>query len=1639
MLTDCSTLVECEKVLAEAVGKVRFVGQVALSQAEVDRLGGLIKERLAVGVLEGTRYIARETPASLACFLVGHGVYYYREGDYWSSLLKTIDVFDVQWQVRVGRYFLNYLKRLNMPVLHIPEAHRYVANILLHGGVPQSCLPEFFEQVVHPSVLDDLIDPDELRAVLADWRAQDRRFRELDDAVKVLKNKRDSGRKELARAARLKQIREEIYLLQEQAAQSGLPSDIPEQDYEGLQEKWLLDLAEVARKQEDLARQEKEHQQQVDDYCRRYVHIAEAAEAVQRSIREYRRVKEDWQSMAELVAECETGRSRLFAQLEVIGWQASPGGSEDLPAVAELQWDELFAALREGSELQNRLHDKEAELLKSEVRPAKPGKLFWSGTLFAAGGVITVAANPSQAALWLLPVLGLSMALLGWRRFRADWREASRRQGEVARAAQDTAQLRQQIDEKRKLVRQLAGGLCNPDYLFWDKPFPEMATALQEIYTAFTVYKNSGNRLETARKRVDTWKKGFAESAAALESGDLDDGTVEETLARVRGDIAEALAKKQKADEAVEKLNVIARELTVLQAERLRMQGVVDRAREAVAALGQGDPCRGAGLLKQRRAHRRRLGEMEQELHGGGEHYYSPDLLCRSLDDLRDLVRRLEESDREAGQEVMRREKKRESLPRPLPYLDKPIRRFLLYGDDWAEGWLIAAVRAAVLVLSGKGIAMGEEPALPPRVAEALHDWWAMRQHGPVATGVAEAPGRQRLSAPELKLEPTGVLHLDFPRQRFPLAGDAREAWVEIGQEGGAVRGERVPLRVYRQGSVLGETGPVKFPVLRLPAALVVTLGFGETILQTWRIEPFSTGLPALIFDENGSLVHREPLPRAKLWFLLPEGCCLRPRVGPLEEGVAHLEESCSMQLIDLGAVAEDGLCLVDRQGVSHHLPLSRELTTVPRLGGKKIAGVEIDEGGSLYRKADLAIHFPATAMDELEAWTVHSRPRAGYAGEEKQWALSGLFGSLKNLHDGSLVKLPLEEASVIGAEPCGRYTITVINPHCQRYRFEVNFISLFDVVFLPPLCLPAEGEAGSVELRLRYPEGVTFSMQVPSEIKEASGSASRIVVNREAGHVRGALTWSPPGGRPVVLPVALEVPGLRWRLHGLKEGRFGLWSDRVEEIWFGDWREAETLQLYLAMPHHFTGSARLSLDGTGQSYETEVKNGLARFNMLPFADTLGAVPGLGSFTLTVRDHRLRSSVGEGVLLRVRTRWEVRNLALNQETSGGMLHLSLAWRDYGPMPNRVLRWWKRDRPWAAPVLETAVPDGAGAVQLTVASAELPPGQYLLEFTVDDPWTASRVEPVFPRADRNVFEAAICGARAGIGDWDARWLGSDRVEVQGRLTGEGAGLPVEAVIYGRKEGSWFSWSGRAAAARDGTFHVTIKADKNAAHWIAITAATDPPAYIYAVLPEPAFLKFYLDENPEMAVKAGGSDIATIILTEAKDFRHDIPLNSSSKNNVLKAVQERRQEVEFPIELADGTIQKAKLEMDVANKHFTFKLQRRGVICTGCNILLPDTAAWYKHTGRSASPHCKSLIPNFEETSARMVVVWDTLPRLQKLKSASPFFKVLSLFNNFDTPLDNVFADQTDSIINLAEQLIAREKEWIGLLQQAGWLE
>lgn len=309
-------------------------------------------------------------------------------------------------------------------------------------------------------------------------------------------------------------------------------------------------------------------------------------------------------------------------------------------------------------------------------------------------------------------------------------------------------------------------------------------------------------------------------------------------------------------------------------------------------------------------------------------------------------------------------------------------------------------------------------------------------------------------------------------------------------------------------------------------------------------------------------------------------------------------------------------------------------------------------------------------------------------------------------------------------------------------WRITICVVPELHIEFDQALYLPGgAGKTKWVEATLTLGEDLEFAPRTPAEVKEQGERLYTVRVDRSEDALHGLVCHI--DNPDIQIPVSASIPKAKWRLQGLDEIRPDAWYDTVEEVWFGDWETAEELHLIVAVPSGIEGSFKLGLTANPSREETRrLAAGKTRFNLLAFGETFRAGPSLQTFTMTLSD--LSLEINKEPLLNVRTRWEVTELQCVQEPQGHAKNLlTVTWAEWGKTgeKQRCIRLWSTKDTHLPPVLEQRVPEGEQHAKLEADVGTVPPGKYLLQICLRDPWSAPR--PLFPApGSANTLEIEI---------------------------------------------------------------------------------------------------------------------------------------------------------------------------------------------------------------------------------------------------------------------------------------------------------
>jgi len=147
MLENIKNISECELLLKRKLlnTNISFIGELELTEGDINILQDMIHNQIKQNEDNELDSILNKAPTCMVVLLVNKAIWDYRLGQYWSLDKAIPNLKNAALQNKLGNFFLEYINMNGLSYIRIERAHRYVGAILLHSGIPQSCLKEFFE------------------------------------------------------------------------------------------------------------------------------------------------------------------------------------------------------------------------------------------------------------------------------------------------------------------------------------------------------------------------------------------------------------------------------------------------------------------------------------------------------------------------------------------------------------------------------------------------------------------------------------------------------------------------------------------------------------------------------------------------------------------------------------------------------------------------------------------------------------------------------------------------------------------------------------------------------------------------------------------------------------------------------------------------------------------------------------------------------------------------------------------------------------------------------------------------------------------------------------------------------------------------------------------------------------------------------------------------------------------------------------------------------------------------------------------------------------------------------------------------------------------------------------------------------
>lgn len=717
--------------------------------------------------------------------------------------------------------------------------------------------------------------------------------------------------------------------------------------------------------------------------------------------------------------------------------------------------------------------------------------------------------------------------------------------------------------------------------------------------------------------------------------------------------------------------------------------------------------------------------------------------------------------------------------PTAFDGVDKPVRRFLLYGGPVARDVLARTLDLADSVLQGVAIPEASDLGLPSRFVDSFALWASDKlkknSHPSIST--------RRMPRPSIIYDPWAPDALNLLLPPEPLSNSAQSAVWSIAA--GSWTGKQVVSRAAQLASPVTRASEIR--IADPFSVLEVEFGVNGERVRSWAFTGISPDRPFLAFHPSSGqmLDPTKPLPASDLILVTPRSSTITVDDGNATCPPRVLEE---FPLLSGGWAGYKGLhtdlgggshlsVSHDKGTISFDLVDPDDLVTRPSLvGGARPDFPIADDGWATYLGSPPQLRLPRPVRGgsrlSPDRWRIRvrslgsARPQLdkSFPGEDQAFVAETETGSLS---------IDLANDQLLGKNPIGQFEITARGPLGHDGRFDLMFLpSTMRVSGTSHMLVPSN----PFPIRIRGLTQVIIASNQASKVNivpESSG-VFRIEAPDDIETIRIVGQLHPQ--EPDQLYVTLKLHRMGWTLTGVGDHHSGL-STALISISRDELEQSPIPSLFVSLPGasdelHVGLDVEDSVGSTIHSFTPRLAAQGRRFSLREILDSIK----------TSNDPRLRLVLalrrGEKELEahRIPAGYVVRNLRIDGLTATDSLlglerTLNITWEEPLPVSNRVVRLWNLWRLWEKP-FSVHIPDSAvGEFNLRRSSFLLPPGKYRVELVVRDPWIGE-VEPSLPGLDDGRCTDVMVGTLEERAEYLADLPNDDPLAVLEKFLAEG---------------------------------------------------------------------------------------------------------------------------------------------------------------------------------------------------------------------------------------------------------------------------
>jgi len=653
-------------------------------------------------------------------------------------------------------------------------------------------------------------------------------------------------------------------------------------------------------------------------------------------------------------------------------------------------------------------------------------------------------------------------------------------------------------------------------------------------------------------------------------------------------------------------------------------------------------------------------------------------------------------------------------------YTSKPIKRFMLYGEASSEEFLHQSIKMVYVLDEYIDNEKMSEIKLPERIITKFISWWDSHKKENIKK-ITRRSGNKPSASPVIKFDYKDYVTVEFPSQDLVINDDIDKIQLLINARSPNFQDENLEPYYKNERIVTDEIKvAIKFP----SNEYIIQLMNGNRILKDWKYDHnITTDCPLMAFDyESKKLIQDHELPKDYVLIIVNKNYTIKPDNIVIEEGNLYGNwQKFIYKTIDLQNT--DKLWLECPNGDNIYIPISEKQNKKPTFIGGKTLKYSDSGKQKIYIGEPPSIRLNLENISDINKWNLSINPVKNNCtlSEPHYFRLRSLVEIL-HIDEGTLMcDIPLLNEKLLGQSPAGEFTIRLNND-------VENIDQWFNLCILPNLTIkfdneiyfPQKGNESKIYMEIQSIDKIKFNPKYPVNILDERDGYYNILTDYSEEFVSGIIEYPISNNDSISLPIRVQIPKVVWRIEGLNEYNY---SDSCEIIGIPEEilnsQNNNSILLTITMPKNIGNESRLSLSGSTQFIDSNIKDGISKFNLLHFSDTIKTNDNSSiAFKLTVPNSK---PIIENVPLFEIQKWKVTNIICDVEKKDEHRIFNVKWIDERDVDNKTIVIWFLGGNGIINLAEKSIVGKENATSILINNKKISPGIYLIHFVIKDPW------------------------------------------------------------------------------------------------------------------------------------------------------------------------------------------------------------------------------------------------------------------------------------------------------------------------------